>query len=156
MNQKGSTVTELIVAMLLSVVVLGFIAQSFLYVNKRYIDWERDQDLAFIYSRTSQFITSKLEHVVEITSIDTSKIIFIDETGMKQNMAVNHEGLIWNGKNMMPKDASIESGSFTFKHKIGAPIISYNLAISNRKKVFYLNGSVTLKRYETTRIKGMF
>ncbi|OGJ86065.1 MAG: hypothetical protein A2268_02240 [Candidatus Raymondbacteria bacterium RifOxyA12_full_50_37] len=163
-NQKGHTLSELIVVVLLMSLVSIFAFQAYLYIHKRFIGWQQDHDAALIIIRLAQGLDSYAGKAGRIMVAQPREFSFINTEGQSISIKAQDHALLANGRNLLSNETLLREVIFEyFAHGKpciageGGPIdcVGYTVVFLQGKKVYSCKGSVALRRLHTFNTAGI-
>jgi prepilin-type N-terminal cleavage/methylation domain-containing protein len=162
-DQKGFTFTEMIVVLLLMSVVSLFVFQAYLYIHKRFIEWENDNRAAMVIMRLTQGLEEQIGRANKLIIAENNGIELRDTRGVLVKVEAKDRKLLVGDRNMLSDGALLQQADFGYfsngKPEAGGnpgsiDCVTYALVFSHGKKVYSCKGSIALRRLNTFNTAG--
>ncbi|OGS36683.1 MAG: hypothetical protein A2293_13345 [Elusimicrobia bacterium RIFOXYB2_FULL_49_7] len=158
-SQKGTTIAELITAMFLISLVSLFSFRLYLYIHKRYLEWQRDKGAALVMMAATHSLNTTINHLSFVKGMGQDTLSGNNTQGKGIRIYPRNGKLYINDRNILPDESALDSLRLvrpvqSDMAEFPLPVIQYRLDFHFRNKYYNLTGSAMLDRLKTSDITG--
>ena len=152
-NEKGFSVAEIITVMAVMGIISVFIFQLYLFINKRYLEWDRDNTASQICLQATNSISTQLEKTSKVIDVDEEAVELEDFNGKRVRIYSLDSTVFINSRRILSNEAILRKLKFEYSEG-RLEQMKFELDFSYGNRVYSLSGGSILPGRGCANLRG--